>query len=140
MFALWKKSCDKPRQHIKKQRHHFVDKSLSRQSYDFSRSHVQMWDLDHKEGWALKNWCFWTEGLEKTLRIPWTARRSNQSTLKEINHEYLLKGLMQKLKLQHFGHLMQRANWLEKKLMLGNIEGRRRRGWQKMRWLDGIID
>ena len=73
------------------------------------------------------------------MRVPWTARRSNQSILKEINPEYSLEGLMLKLKLQYFGHLMQRANSLEKTLMLGKIEGRRRRGRQRMRWLDGII-
>ena len=74
------------------------------------------------------------------MRIPWTARRSNQSILKEINPEYSLEGLMLKLKLQHFGQLMQRTNSLEKTLMLGKIESRRRRGQQRMRWLDGIID
>ena len=74
------------------------------------------------------------------MGIPWTARRSNQSILKEINPEYSLEGLMLKLKLQCFGHLMGRANLLEKTLMLGKIEGRRRRGRQRMRWLDGIID
>ena len=74
------------------------------------------------------------------MSVPWTARRSNQSILKEISPEYSLEGLMLKLKLQHFGHLMQRANSLEKTLMLGKTEGRRRRGRQKMRWLDGITD
>ena len=74
------------------------------------------------------------------MRVPWTARRSNQSILKEINPEYSLEGLMLKLKLQYFGHLIQRANSLEKTLMLGKIEGRRRRGRQRMRWLDGIIN
>jgi len=74
------------------------------------------------------------------LRVPWTARRSNQSILKEINPEYSLEGLMMKLKLQYFGHLMRRADSLEKTLMLGKIEWRRRRGWQRMSWLDGIID
>ena len=77
---------------------------------------------------------------EDSLRVPWTARRSNQSILKEISPEYSLKGLMLKLKLQYFGHLMQRADSLEKILMLGKIEGRRRRGGQRMRWLDGITD
>ena len=77
---------------------------------------------------------------EKTLESPWTARRSNQSILKKINLEYSLEGLMQKLKLQYSGHLMQRADWLEKTLMLGKIEGGRRRGWQRMRWLDNITD
>ena len=74
------------------------------------------------------------------MRVPWTARRSNQSILKEISHEFSLEGLMLKLKLQYFGHLMQRADSLEKTLMLGKIEGRRRRGRQSMRWLDGITD
>ena len=78
--------------------------------------------------------------LDKTLRVPWTARRSNQSILKEINPGCSLEGLMLKLKLQYFGHLMQRANSFEKTLMLGKIEGRRRRGRQRMRWLDGITD
>ena len=74
------------------------------------------------------------------MRVPWIARRSNQSILKEINSEYSLEGLMLKLKLQYFGHLMQRADSLEKSLMLGKIEGRRRKGWQRMRWLDGITN
>ena len=74
------------------------------------------------------------------MRVPWTARRSNQSILKETGPEYSLEGLMLKLKLQYFGHLMQRTNSLEKTLMLGKIEGRRRRGQQRMRWLDGITD
>ena len=78
--------------------------------------------------------------LEKTLRVPWTAGRSNQSFLKEISLEYSLEGLMLRLKLQHFGHLMQRANSLEKTLVLGRIEGRRRRERQRTRWLDGITD
>ena len=74
------------------------------------------------------------------MRVPWTARRSNQSILKEINPEYTLQGLMLKLKLQYLGHLMRRADSLEKTLMLGKIEGRRRRGRQRMRWLDGVTD
>ena len=74
------------------------------------------------------------------MRVPWTARRSNQSILKEISPEYSLEGLMLKLKLQYFGHLIRRIDSLEKTLMLGKIEGRRRRGWQSMRWLDGITD
>ena len=99
-----------------------------------------MWELDHKEGWvskidASKVWC-----LRKLLRGHWTERISNQSILKGINPEYPLQGLMMKLKLQHFGHLMQRANSLEKTLMLGKNEGRRRRKWPRMRRLDGITD
>ena len=99
-----------------------------------------MWKLDYKESWVQKNWCFWTVVLEKTLRVPWTARRSNQSFLKEINPDYSLKELMLKLKLQYFGHLMQRTVSFEKILILGKIEGRRRRGRQKMRQLDGITN
>ena len=106
----------------------------------FSSSHVWMWELDYKESWALKNWCFWTVVLEKTLESPLTARRSNQSILKEISPEYSLEGLMLKLNLQYFGHLMWRADSSEKTLMLGKTEGRRRRGWQRMRWLNGITD
>ena len=99
-----------------------------------------MWKLDHKESWVPKNWCFWTMMLEKTLKSPWTARRSNQSILKEISTECSLEGLTLKLKLQYFGHLMWRADSLTKTLMLGKTEGRRRRGRQRMRGLDGITD
>ena len=88
-----------------------------------------------------KNWWFWTLVLEKTLeRVPWTARRSNQSILKEISPEYSLEGLMLKLKLQYFGHLMRRTESFEKTLMLGKIEGGRKRGWQRMTWLHGITN
>ena len=132
MLAPWKKSYDQPRQNIKKQRHYFADKGPSRQSYGFPSSHVWTWELDHEESWAQKNWCFWTVVLEKTLESPWTARKSNQWILKEINPEYSLEGLM--LKLQYLGHLMRRTDSLEETLMLGKIVGRRRRGWQRMRW------
>ena len=84
---------------------------------------------------AFELWCW-----RRLLRVPWTARRSNQSIIKEISPEYSLDGLMLKLKLQYFGHLMQRTDSFEKTLMLGNVEGRRRRGQQRMRWLDGITD
>ena len=100
-----------------------------------------MWELDYKESWLLKNWCFWIAGED--LRVPWKARRSNQSILKEIIPEYSLEGLMLKLKLQYFGHLMWRADSFEKTLMLGKIEGRRRRGMTEdemvgwHHWLDG---
>ena len=89
--------------------------------------------MDHKEGWAFELWCW-----RRLLRVPWTARRSNQSILKEISLEYSLEGLMMKLKLQYFGHLMRRTDSFEKTLMLGKIEGGRGRGQQRMRWLDGI--
>ena len=132
-LAPWKNSYDKPRQYIKKQRHHFADKCPYSHSYGFSSSHVWMWDLDHKEGWAFKNWCFQTVMLEKTLRDPRMARRSNKSILNEINPKYSLEGLMLKLKLQYFSHLMQRTDSLEKTLMLGKIEGKRSKGQQRMR-------
>ena len=99
---------------------------------------VWMWELDHEEGWALKNWCFLTVVSEKTLESPMDCKEINQSIVKEISPEYSLEGLM--LKLQYFSHLMQRTDSLEKTLMLGKTEGRRRRGWQRMRWLDGITD
>ena len=132
MFAPCKKSYNKPRQHIQKQRQYFTNKGLYSQSYDLSSSHAWMWELDYKEGWAPKNWCVWTVVLEKTLESPldW---RSNQSILKEISPEYSLEGLMLKLKLQYFGYLMWRTDSLEKTLMLRKIEGRRRRGQQRMR-------
>ena len=94
--------------------------------------------MDHKESWTPKNWCFWIVVLEKTVESSCLARRSNQSILKEISPEYSLEVLM--LKLQYFGNLMRRTDSLEKILMLGKIEGTRRRGWQRMRWLDGITD
>ena len=122
------------------QRHYSANKGPSSQGYGFSSSHVWMWELDCEEGWAPKNWCFWTVVLEKTLRVPWIARRSNQSILKEISPGISLEGMMLKLKLQYFGHLMWRVDSLEKTLMLGGIGGRRRRGRLRMRWLDGITD
>ena len=134
MLTPWQESYDQARQHIKKQRHYFANKSLSSQRYGFSSSHVWMWELDYKESWALKNWCFVLWCWRRLLRVPWTAWRSNQSILKEISPGYSLEGLMLKLKLQYFGHLMQRADSFENTLMLGKIEGRRRRGWQSMRW------
>ena len=99
-----------------------------------------MWELDYKESWAPKNWCFWTVVLEKTLESPLDYKQIQLSILKEIIPEYSLEGLMLKLKLQYFGHLIWRTASLEKTLMLGKIEGRRRRGRQRMRWLDGITD
>ena len=89
----WKKRYDQPRQHINKQRHYFVNKGPSSQGYGFSSSHVWMWELDYKESWVPKNWCFWTVVLEKTLRVPWIARRSNQSILKEMSPECSFEGL-----------------------------------------------
>ena len=127
-----------PKQCFQNKRYQFADKSPYSQSYGFDSSHVQMWELDHKEGWAQGIDAFELWGWRRLLRVLWTARRSNQSILKEINLEYSLEGLM--LKLQYFDRLMQRASSLEKTLMLGKIEGKRRKGWQRTRWLDGIIN
>ena len=137
MLAPWKESYD-PGQHIKKQKHYFANKGPSSQGYGFL---VVMYGC---ESWPIKKAeCRRTDAFERwcwrrLLRVPCTARRSNQSILKEISPECSLEGLMLKLKLQYFGHLMRRADSFEKTLMLGKIEGRRRRGWQRMRWLDGI--
>ena len=135
-FVPWKKSYDQSRQHIKKQRHYFVNFCLSSQGYGFSSGHVWMWELDYKESWAQKNWCFWTVVLEKTLESPLDCKEIQPVHPKGDEHP----GLMLKLNLQYFGHLTWRADSLEKTLMLEKIQGRRRRGWQTMRWLDGIID
>ena len=99
-----------------------------------------MWELESEEGWMPKNLCFWTVVLEKTPASPLDWRRSNQSILKEISPGISLEGMMLKLNLQYFGHLMRRVDSLEKTLMLGKIGGKRRRGRQRMRWLDGITD
>ena len=138
MLPLWKKSYNKPRQCIKKQRHHFADKGPSSQSYGFPNNHARVQELGHKEGWA-PNWCFWTVVLEKTPESPLNFK------IKPVNPKgnqpwYSLEGLMLKVKLQYYGHLMRRANSLEKTLKLGKIGGRRRWGQQRMRSLDGIID
>ena len=139
MLIPWKESYDQPRQHIKKQRHYFANKGLSSQGYGFSSSHVWMWELDCEERWVPKNWCFWIVVLEKTLESPLDCREIQQ-VLKEISPGCSLEGLTLRLKLQYFGHLMWRADSFEKTLMLGKTEGRRRRGQQRMRWLDGITD
>ena len=101
---------------------------------------VVMYGCDYKESWAPKNWCFWTVVLEKTLESPLDCKEIQPVHPKGISPGCSLEGLMLKLKCQYFGNLMWRADSLEKTLMLGKIEGRRRRGWQRMRWLDGIID
>ena len=106
----------------------------------FFSSHVWMWELDHKESWAPKNDVSQLQCWRRLLRVPWTASRSNQSILKEISPEYSLEGLMLKLKLQYFGHLMQRTDSLEMTLTLGKIEGWRKRGRQSMRSFVGFIN
>ena len=99
-----------------------------------------MWELDHEESWEPKNWYFWTVVLEKTLESSWTARRSNHSILKEISPDYSLEGLILKMNLQYFGHLVERTDSLEKTLVLGKTEGKRRSEQQRMRWLVSITD
>ena len=136
-FAPWKKSYDQSRQHIKKQRHYFATKGLSSQGYGFSSGHVWMWELDCEDSWVPKNWCFWTVVLEKTLESPSDCKEIQPVHPKEISLGYSLEGLIPKLKLQYFGHLMGRTDSLEKTLMLGGIRGRRRSRKQRMRWLDG---
>ena len=106
----------------------------------FSSSHIGMWELDYKESWAPKTWCFWTVVLEKTLESPLDCKEIQPVHPKGNQSGCSLEGLMLKLKLQCFGHLMRRADSFEKTLMLGKIEDRRRRGRQRMRWLDGITD
>ena len=120
------------------QRVTFIEVQSSACSQQLVMYRCDSWTINKAENWridAFKLWCW-----RRLLRVPWIGRRSNQSILKEISPEYSLEGLMLKLKLQYFGLLIQRANSLEKILMLGKIEGRKRRGWQKMRWLDGIIN
>ena len=133
MLAPWKKSYDQPRQHIKKQRHYFTNKGLSSQSYGLSivTYGSESWTIKRAEYQSINAFELWCWRI--LLRIPWTARRSNQLILKETCPEYSLEGLMLKLKLQYFGHLIRRTDSLEKTLMLGKIEGRRRRGRKSMR-------
>ena len=123
------------RQHIKKQRHYFANKGLSSPVVMYGCESWTIRKAECRRMDAFELWCW-----RRLLRVPWTARRSNQSILKEVSPEYSLEGLMLKLKLQYFGHLMWRTDSFEKTLMLGKIESRRRRGWWRVRWLDGITD
>ena len=139
-LLLGRKIYDKARQHIKKHRHYFADNGPPSQSCGFSSGHVwsESWTIKKADCWRIDTFELW--GWRRLFKVPWSARRSNQSILKETYPEYSLEGLMLKLKLQYFGHLIQITDSLEKTLMLGKIEGRRRRGRQRMRWLDGITD
>ena len=128
MLAAWKKSYDQPRQHIKKQRHYFTNKVCLVKAMVFPvvMYGCESWTIKMAECWridAFELWCW-----RRLLRVPWTERTSNQSILKEINTEYSLEGMMLKLKLQYFGHLMRSVDSLEMTLMLWGIGGRRRRG------------
>ena len=135
MLAPWKKNDDKPRQCFKKQ-------TLFCQKVCLVKAMVLpvVQELDYKEGWTPENWCFRTVVLEKTFERSVDCQEIKPVNPKADKGEYSLEELMLKLKLQYFGHLMQRSNSLEKTLMLGKIEGRRRKGWWKIRWLNGIID
>ena len=140
MLAPWKKSHDQPRQCIKKQRHYFADKSPSVKAMVFPvvMYGCESWTIkkaEHRSIDAFELWCW-----RRLLRVRWTARRSNQSILKDTSDECSLEGLMLKLKLQSFSHLMQRTVSFEKTQRLRKIEGRRRRGQHRMRWLDGITN
>ena len=140
MLAPWRKSYYQPRQHTKKQVITLLIKFclVKVMVFPVVIYGCESWTIKKAECLridAFELWCW-----RRLLRVPWTARRSNQSILKEISPGCSLEGLMLKLKLQYFGHLMRRADSFEKTLMLGKIEGRRRSGWQRMRWLDGITN
>ena len=140
MLAPWKKSYDQPRQHIESRDIALPTKVQIVKAMVFSvvMHGYESWTIKkakHLRIYAFKLCCW-----RRLLRVPWTARRSNQSVPKEISHQYSLEGLMLKLKLWYFGHLMWGADSFEKTLILGKIEGGRKRGWQRMRWLDGITD
>ena len=135
MLAPWKKSYDQPRQHITLPTKVHLVKAMVFPVVMHGCESKTIKKAECQRIYAFELWCW-----RRLLRVPWTSRRSNQYILKEISPEFSLEWLMLKVKLQYFGHLMQRADSFEKILMLGKIEGRRRRGWQRMRWLDGITD
>ena len=140
MLTPWKESYDQPRQHIKRQRHYFANKVrlVKDKVFPVVMYGCESWTIkkaEHRRVNAFELWCW-----RRLLRVLWTTRRSNQSILIEISPGCSLEGLMLKLKLQYCGHLMRRVDSLEKTLMLGKIVDRRRRGQQRMRWLDGIIN
>ena len=140
MLAPCKESYDQPRQHIKKQRHYFVHKGPSSQGYGFSSSHVRMWELDYKESWAPKNWCFWTVVLEKTLESPLDCKEI-QLIHPKGDQSWVFIGRTDVEAETPILWPPHAKSWLIlKTLILGGIGGRRRRGLQRVRWLDGITD
>ena len=140
MLAPWKKSYDQPRQHIKKQRHYFADKGPSSQSYGFSSSHVWMWELGYKESWALKNWCFWTGVLEKTLESPLDCKEI-QPVHPKGNQSWIFTGRTDAGAETPILWPPDAKNWLlSKDPDAGKIEDERRRRWQRMRCLYGITN
>ena len=140
MLTPWKESYDQSRQHIKKQRHYFANKGPSSQGYGFSSGHVWKWELYHEESRVLKNWCFWTAVLEKTLESPLYCQEIQPVHSKGDQSWMFFGGNDAKSETPVFGHLMWRLDSLEKTVMLGGIGGRRRRGRPRMRWLDGFTD
>ena len=140
MLTPWKESYNQPRQHLKKQRHYFANKGPSSQGYGFSSSHVWMWELDYKERWVLKNWHFWTVVWKKSLS-PFNCKEIQpvHPKVRSVLGVHW-KDWCWSWNSQHFGTWCKETDSLEKTLMLGKIEGRRRRGRQRMRWLDGITD
>ena len=140
MLAPWKESYDLPRQHIKKKRHYFANKILYSQSYVFFSSHGHVLELDHEEGWILKNWCFWTVMLEKTLESPLDCKEI-KPVYPKGNQSWIFFGRTDAEAGAPILWPPDRKNWLmEKILMMEKIEGRRRRGWQRIKWLDDITD
>ena len=138
MLTSWKESYVQPIQLIKKQRHYFDNKGPSNQNYGFSSSLVWMWEFDYKESWVPKNWCSWTLVLRRLLRVPWTARRSFQSILKEISPKYSLKGLMLKLQILWPPH---EKNWLiGKDPDAGKDWKQEEKGQKSMIWFDSSTD
>ena len=136
MLVPWKESYEKPRQCIQKQRYHFAKKGLYSRSYGLSSTHVWMWELDHKEGWVPKNWCFWTVVLEKTLESPLDFKEIKPVNSKG-NQAWIFTGSTD-AEAPVLGYLTWRASSLEKTLLLGKIEGSR--SGQRMRWLSSITD
>ena len=139
MLAPWKESYDQHRQHIEKQKHYFANNGLSSQSYGFSSSHVWMWELDHKESWASKNWCFWTVVLEETLESPLDCKEIKPVNLKG-NQSLMFVGRTDAEAEAPIVWPSDAKNWLIGKDPDDGKEGGRRRGQQKMRWLNGITD
>ena len=140
MFAPWKKSCDKPRQCTKKQKYHFANKDPYSQSYDFSSCHVWIWELDYKETWVLKNWCFWTVVLQKALKSPLDCKEIQPVHPKGNQSWIFIRRTDVEAETPILWPPDVRTESFEKTLMLRKIEGRKRRGQQRIRWLDGITN
>ena len=140
MLTPWKKSCDKPRQCIKKQRHYFANKDLDRPSYGVSSNHAWMWELDHKDGWVLKNGCFWTVVLEKTLEGPLDSKELKPVNPKGNQPWILIGRTVLKLKLQYFAYLMCRVNYWKRPWCWERLKEKGEGGSRAWEWFDSIID